>query len=43
MGWPAEWPNYSQQGHFVPEDAKWLVNENGEVNTILLETIELIR
>ncbi|MDR2344298.1 MAG: hypothetical protein LBD86_07195, partial [Spirochaetaceae bacterium] len=24
MGWPTEWSNSPQQGHFILEDAKWL-------------------
>jgi hypothetical protein len=37
MGWPLEWPNNPQQGHFVLEGAEWLVvNEEGNsVNTPL--------
>jgi hypothetical protein len=42
MGWPAEWPNSPQQGHFVLEEAKWLVDKNGEADIISLETIDKI-
>jgi hypothetical protein len=42
MGWPAEWPNYPDQGHFVLENAKWLLDKDGKVIEIPLETIEKI-
>jgi hypothetical protein len=25
MGWPAEWPNDPEKGHFVLENAAWLI------------------
>jgi len=42
MGWPIEWPNYPDKGHFVLENAKWLVDKDGNVTEIPLETIEKI-
>jgi hypothetical protein len=43
MGWPAEWPNDPEKGHFVLEDARWLiVNQNGKSSAIPLETIDKI-
>ena len=42
MGWPVEWPNSPQQGHFILEEAKWLVDKNGKVDIIPLETIDKI-
>jgi hypothetical protein len=37
MGWPVEWPNFPDKGHFVLEEACWLtVNKGGKIplNTI---------
>jgi hypothetical protein len=42
MGWPAEWPNYPDKGHFILENAKWLVDKAGKTTEIPLETIEKI-
>jgi hypothetical protein len=43
MGWPAEWPNDPEKGHFVLEDAKWLIaDQNGKSSVIPLETIDKI-
>jgi hypothetical protein len=43
MGWPAEWPNDPEKGHFVLENASWLiVDQNGKSGTIPLATIEKI-
>jgi hypothetical protein len=42
MGWPADWPNSPQQGHFVLEQAKWLVDNDGKVDIIPLETVDKI-
>jgi hypothetical protein len=43
MGWPAEWPNDPEKGHFVLEDAKWLiVDQDGKSSVIPLETVDKI-
>jgi hypothetical protein len=42
MGWPLSWPNYPQQGHFVLEQAKWLIDEDDKSYTIPLETVDKI-
>jgi hypothetical protein len=43
MGWPAEWPDDPEKGHFVLEDAKWLiVDKDGKLSAIPLETIDKI-
>jgi hypothetical protein len=42
MGWPVEWPNYSQQGHFVLQRAEWLIDEDDNSYTIPLETVDKI-
>ncbi|MDR0443748.1 MAG: DUF6338 family protein [Treponema sp.] len=44
MGWPVEWPNYSDKGHFVLEDASWLIGNKGEkyplktIDRIMIDT-----
>jgi hypothetical protein len=43
MGWPAEWPNDPKKGHFVLEDARWLiVDQDGKSSAIPLKTIDKI-
>jgi hypothetical protein len=43
MGWPAEWPNDPEKGHFVLEDARWLiVDQDGKSSAIPLKTIDKI-
>jgi hypothetical protein len=43
MGWPAEWSNDPDKGHFVLEDARWLtVDQDGRLSDIPLETIDKI-
>jgi hypothetical protein len=42
MGWPAEWPNDPQQGHFVLKQAKWIVDEDGKSSVLPLETVDKI-
>jgi hypothetical protein len=43
MGWPAEWPNDPDKGHFVLEDAKWLiVDQDRRSSAVPLETIDKI-
>jgi hypothetical protein len=43
MGWPAEWPDDPDKGHFVLEDARWLiVDQDGKSSAIPLETIDKI-
>jgi hypothetical protein len=43
MGWPMEWPNDPEKGHFVLEDARWLiVDQDGKPGVIPLETIDKI-
>jgi hypothetical protein len=41
-GWPLLWPNSPQQGHFVLEQAKWLIDEDDKSYTIPLETADKI-
>jgi hypothetical protein len=41
-GWPVEWPNNPRQGHFVLEQAKWLVDDDDTSSTIPLETVDKI-
>jgi hypothetical protein len=40
MGWPVEWPNYPDKGHFVLEEVSWLTTEKG--GKIPLLTIDKI-
>jgi hypothetical protein len=40
MGWPVEWPNYPDKGHFVLEEASWLTTKEGD--KVPLETIDKI-
>jgi hypothetical protein len=42
MGYPLEWPIDPQNGHFILEDAIWLVEENGETRHIELPTVSKI-
>jgi hypothetical protein len=43
MGWPVEWPDDPGKGHFVLEDARWLiVDQDGKSSAIPLETIDKI-
>lgn len=43
MGWPVEWPNDPEKGHFVLENAMWLiVGPSGKPATIPLKTIDKI-
>jgi hypothetical protein len=42
MGWPKEWPDSPQQGHFVLEEAKWLVDKDGKSDEISLKTVDKI-
>jgi hypothetical protein len=42
LGWPAEWPNFPQQGHFVLKQAKWLIDKDNSSSTIPLETADRI-
>jgi hypothetical protein len=42
MGWPTEWPNHPEKGHFVLKQAKWLINENDSPSAIPLETVDRI-
>jgi hypothetical protein len=41
-GWPLLWPNYPRQGHFVLEQAKWIIDDNDTSYTIPLETVDRI-
>jgi hypothetical protein len=42
MGWPAEWPNDPQRGHFVLERAQWVIEEEGESSVRPLEAVDKI-
>lgn len=43
LGWPMQWPNYADKGHFVLEDADWLdVDENGSTKPIPLTSVDKI-
>ena len=43
MGWPLEWPSSPKNGHFVLEDAVWLVeNDDGKTSNIELTDVEKI-
>ncbi|WP_238580005.1 DUF6338 family protein, partial [Treponema endosymbiont of Eucomonympha sp.] len=42
MGYPLEWPNNPQQGHFVLENAEWLIDKDGKSATIPLPTVSKI-
>jgi hypothetical protein len=37
MGWPLFWPTYPQKGHFVLENARWLIDNNGKNDIIALD------
>ena len=39
LGWPSEWPNYCDSGHFVLMNASWLSDEN---DMTLLANVHLI-
>jgi hypothetical protein len=41
-GWPVKWPHNPDQGHFVLQDAKWLVEQENRQSEIPLITIEKI-
>jgi hypothetical protein len=36
------WPNHPRQGHFVLEQAKWLLDEDDKSSAIPLETVDKI-
>jgi hypothetical protein len=43
LGWPMEWPASPKQGHFVLEDAEWLITgENGGTTRVPLTTVDKI-
>jgi hypothetical protein len=43
MGWPVEWPNDPEKGHFVLENAMWLiVDHDGKSGTVPLDTLDKI-
>jgi hypothetical protein len=42
MGWPLLWPNDPQQGHFVLEQAQWIIEGDGKSSVIPLETVDKI-
>ena len=43
MGWPVEWPNDPEKGHFVLENATWLiVDHDGKSGAIPLDTLDKI-
>ena len=47
MGWPLEWPSSPKNGHFVLEDAVWLVendvkNDDGRTSNVELTNVEKI-
>jgi hypothetical protein len=37
MGWPLFWPTYPQNGRFVLENARRLIDNNGKNDIIALE------
>jgi hypothetical protein len=40
MGWPVEWPNYPDKGHFVLEEASWLTTEeSGKISLLTIDKI----
>jgi hypothetical protein len=41
-GWPLLWPNHPRQGHFVLEQAKWLLDEDDKSSAMPLETVDKI-
>jgi hypothetical protein len=42
MGWPMEWPANSKNGHFILEDADWLIDKEGKSEQISLINVEKI-
>ncbi|MDR2495329.1 MAG: DUF6338 family protein [Spirochaetaceae bacterium] len=43
LGWPMQWPDYPDRGHFVLEDADWLVvDENGNTKPLSLINVDKI-
>ena len=42
MGWPLEWPSSTKNGHFILQDAAWLIEEEGTKKTIELNNVEKI-
>jgi hypothetical protein len=42
MGYPLEWPTDPKSGHFILEDASWLVDEDGKIRQIELITVSKI-
>ena len=42
MGWPLEWPSSPKNGHFVLENAAWLVETDGKSDEIELSNVEKI-
>jgi hypothetical protein len=41
-GWPLLWPNDPKQGHFVLEQVRWVIEEDGKSSDIPLETVDKI-
>ena len=39
-GWPIEWPNDPRNGHFLLQNACWLVEENGKSQEVPLGDLE---
>jgi hypothetical protein len=43
LGWPMQWPNSPDKGHFILEDADWLdVDERGNTKPIPLTNVDKI-
>jgi hypothetical protein len=41
MGWPLEWPSSPKNGHFILEDAVWLVDDDEKIELTNVEKIML--
>jgi hypothetical protein len=41
-GWPLLWPNDPKQGHFVLEQVRWIIEEDGKSFDIPLDTVDKI-
>jgi hypothetical protein len=41
-GWPLLWPNDPLQGHFVLEQAKWIIEADGNLSVMPLEAVDKI-
>jgi len=42
MGWPEEWPSSPKNGHFILQNAAWLVETDGKTDQIELSNVEKI-